>query len=61
MMVEHILEKDEQVFEMLLTSDKFYVFHNGDNASMKAASESLKSIYDKFKDKDYQAFLEICE
>ena len=56
MVVEHILEKDEQVFEMLLTSDKFYVFHNGDNASMKAASESLKSIYDKFKDKDCQAW-----
>ena len=56
MMVEHILKKDEQVFETLLTSDKFYVFHNGDNASMKAASESLKSIYEKFKEKDWQAW-----
>ncbi|MBT4665805.1 MAG: DUF1588 domain-containing protein, partial [Opitutae bacterium] len=54
MVVEHILEKDKQVLETLLTSDKFYVFHNGDNASMKAASESLKSIYEKFKDKDWQ-------
>jgi len=54
MVVEHILEKDKQVFEMLLTSDKFYVFHNGDNASMKAASDSLRSIYEKFKDKDWQ-------
>ena len=50
MVVEHILEKDKQVIEMLLTSNKFYVFHNGDNASMKGASDSLKSIYDKFKD-----------
>ena len=56
MVVEHILEKDKQVIEMLLTSDKFYVFHNGDNASMKGASDSLKSIYDKFKDKDWQAW-----
>ena len=56
MVVEHILEKDKQVLETLLTSDKFYVFHNGDNASMKAASESLKSIYEKFKDKDWQAW-----
>ena len=56
MMVEHILEKDEQVFETLLTSDKFYVFHNGDNASMKAASDSLKSIYEMFKDKDWQGW-----
>ena len=30
MMVEHILQKDEQVFETLLTSDKFFVFHNGE-------------------------------
>tara|TARA_B100001057_G_scaffold319868_1_gene320101 strand:+ start:4332 stop:7562 length:3231 start_codon:yes stop_codon:yes gene_type:complete len=56
MVVEHILEKDKQVFETLLTSDKFYVFHNGDNVSMKAASDSLKSIYDKFKEKDWQAW-----
>ena len=54
MLVEHILEEDEQVFESLLTTDKFYVFHNGDNASMQAASDSLKSIYDKFKDKQWQ-------
>ena len=32
MLVEHILEKDKHVFEELLTTDKFYVFHNGDNA-----------------------------
>ena len=56
MFVEHILEGDEQVFETLLTSDKFYIFHNGDNASMKSASDSLKSIYDFFKDKDLQAW-----
>ena len=56
MMVEHILRKDEQVFETLLTSDKFYVFHNGDNVSMKAASDSLKSIYEMFKDKDWQGW-----
>lgn len=56
MLVEHILKKDEQVFEALLTSDKFYVFHNGDNSSMKAGSDSLKSIYDYFKGKDCQAW-----
>jgi mono/diheme cytochrome c family protein len=54
MVVEHILRKDERVFEELLTTDKFYIFHNGDNASMTAASDSLKSIYKKFKDKDWQ-------
>lgn len=54
MLVEHILEEDEQVFETLLTTDKFYIFHNGDNASMTAASDALKNIYDKFKDKNWQ-------
>ena len=53
MLVEHILEEDKDVFEELLTTDKFYIFHNGDNASMKAASDSLKSIYDTFKDKEW--------
>ena len=53
MLVEHILEQDKDVFEELLTTDKFYIFHNGDNASMKAASDSLKSIYDTFKDKEW--------
>lgn len=56
MLVEHILETDQQVFESLLTTDKFYVFHNGDNASMKAASDSLHEIYIYFKDKDWQGW-----
>ena len=54
LLVEHILEKDERVFEELLTTDKFYIFHNGDNESMSAASESLKSIYQRFKDTEWQ-------
>ena len=53
MLVEYIIEKDEDVFETLLTTDKFYIFHNGDNTAMKAASDSLKSIYDFFKGKDW--------
>ena len=56
MLVEHILEKDEQVFEALLTTEKFYIFHNGDNASMKAASDALRNIYDHFKDKEWQSW-----
>lgn len=54
MLVEHILQKDERVFEELLTTDKFYIFHNGDNEAMTAASESLKSIYKKFKDTNWE-------
>lgn len=54
LLVEHILEKDERVFEELFTTDKFYIFHNGDNESMTAASESLKSIYQRFKYTEWQ-------
>ena len=56
MLVEFILQQDQQVFESLLTTDKFYVFHNGDNASMKVASDSLHDIYLYFKDKNWQAW-----
>lgn len=56
MLVEHILEADQHVFEALLTTDRFYVFHNGDNTSIQAASDELKSLYDFFKDKDWQTW-----
>lgn len=54
MLVEHILEKDEQVFEELLTTDKFFVFHSGNNEEMEAASNALKRTYDYFKDHDWK-------
>lgn len=54
LLVEHILEEDELVFETLLTTDKFYVFHNGDNREMKAASDELRSLYDYFKGKGWE-------
>ena len=56
MLVEYILEEDERVFETLLTTDRFYIFHNGDNASMKAASDALRNIYECFKDKDWPSW-----
>lgn len=54
MLVEHILESDERVFETLLTTDQFYIFHNGDNEAMTAASDALRSIYERFKDLNWQ-------
>ena len=33
-LIEHILKKDKDVFSELLTTDKFYVFHSGDNEHM---------------------------
>lgn len=55
-LVEHILEKDEKVFEELLTTEKFFVYHDGDNERMQAASDRIKSIYHHFKDFDWKNF-----
>lgn len=55
-LVEYILEKDKNVFEELIGTEEFYVFHNGDNQAMTAQSDHIKRIYDYFKDKDWQKF-----
>jgi len=55
-MVAYILEKDQNVFEELLTTDKFYVYHDGDNERMQAASDRIKRIYEHFKDLDWKKF-----
>ena len=54
--VEYILEKDTNVFEELLGTEEFYVFHNGDNGAMTASSDRIKRIYEYFKDKDWKNF-----
>lgn len=55
-LVEHLLEKDRDVFETLLTTDKFYVYHSGDNEAMKASTQRIQKIYDYFKDKGWEEF-----
>jgi hypothetical protein len=55
-LVAHFLENDRNVFEELLTTEKFYVFHDGDNERMQAASDRIKRIYEYFKDTDWQNF-----
>ena len=58
MLVAHILEQDQNVFEELLSTDEFYVYHSGNNESMKKAAERLKTIYDYFKKHDWENFTE---
>ncbi|MGB1926012.1 MAG: DUF1592 domain-containing protein, partial [Rubripirellula sp.] len=48
LLVEHILEKDTRVFEELITTEKFFIYHSGDNQAMKAASDQLRKVYDYF-------------
>lgn len=57
-LVDHIISKDENVFEELLGTEKFYVFHSGDNEAMTAFSERIGKIYHYFKDKDWKNFEE---
>ena len=56
MLVEHILKKDKNVFEDLLTTEEFYVYHSGDNEAVKEASDRIRRIYDYFKDKGWENF-----
>lgn len=55
-LVEHILNKDQNVFEELLTTDEFYVYHDGDNERMQAASDRIKRIYEYFKVLNWKNF-----
>lgn len=54
--VEYILEKDQNVFEELLSTEKFFVYHDGDNERMQEKSEQIKRIYAYFKDTDWDNF-----
>ncbi len=55
-LVEHILEDDQKVFEELLTTGEFFVYHDGDNERMQAASDRIKRIYEHFKDLGWENF-----
>ncbi len=56
LLVEHILQKDRNVFETLLTTEEFYVYHNGDNAAMQTAADNYKDTYNYFKKFDWKKF-----
>lgn len=44
------VEQDRRVFERLLTSDEYYVYHNMDNKTGKALIADWKRIWDTLKD-----------
>jgi len=56
LLVDHILKNDKRVFEELLTTEKFYVYHSGNNEVMKTSADRVRKIYDKFKDEDWKNF-----
>lgn len=58
MLVEHILKEDKNVFEKLLTTEDFYVYHSGNNVAMTTSTQHIGKIYEYFKDKGWEKFHE---
>jgi len=58
MLVEHILKEDKNVFEKLLTTEDFYVYHSGNNEAMTTSTQNISKIYAYFKDKGWENFNE---
>ncbi len=55
-LVDHIIREDKEVFETLLNTEDFYVYHSGDNNAMSDSSKRISKIYHYFKDKDWKNF-----
>jgi mono/diheme cytochrome c family protein len=67
-LIQYILKQDRDVLKQLLTTDQYFVQHNGDNAAMaaaqkKAAAEEQKSrdLYEKLKGKKGPALTKAAE
>lgn len=56
MLVERVLEMDKHVFEELLTTDKFFIYHSGDNNVMKSGSDQLKMVYQHFRNLPWESW-----
>lgn len=53
-MVDFILEKDQDVFLNLLTSDKFFVYHNRSNEEGTTIIREWREVYEALKDTDWK-------
>ena len=54
MIVDWFVQKDQAVFENLLTTDQFFVYHNLDNEKGKQIIANWHELYEKLKDTDWQ-------
>jgi cytochrome c553 len=48
------VERDERVFERLLTSDEYFVYHNMDTKTGKALVEEWKKVYEALKGTEWK-------
>ena len=53
-MVAGIVEADKDVFNQLLTTDRFYLYHNRDNATGEKLIANWKIAYEKLKDTNWR-------
>ncbi len=53
-MVQWILDNDTDIFETLLTSDQFFVYHNIDNAKGRETIARWQELYDALKDTEWK-------
>lgn len=52
--VEWQLQQDQNLFANLLTSDKYFMYHNIDNAKGQQTVDNWRALYEKLKDTDWK-------
>lgn len=55
-LVKYIVKKDKDVLKELLTTDKYFVIHKGNNERAREESDAIDKFYTYFKDKGWQKF-----
>jgi hypothetical protein len=55
-LVRHIVKNDKDVLKELLTTDRFFVLHDGDNESRRIEVEANKKLFAYFKDKNWKNY-----
>ena len=55
-LVMHIVNRDKDVLAELLTTEKYFVGHSGDNEAELQANKEIKQFYNYFKDKGWKDF-----
>lgn len=55
-LVLHIVQQDQNVLVELLTTEKYFVSHSGDNEAEREIHQALQKFYDYYKDKPWRDF-----
>ncbi len=53
-LVRHIVRRDRHVLAELLTTEQYFVAHDGDNERARAVADAQADFYEYLKDKDWQ-------